>query len=94
MTKKIIFACSSGIATSTVVAEKVKNHCNENGISVDARQAILGELPSLDDSADLIVVTSQSEAQLNTKVINAMPIVTGIGEEEVLSEIIEHLKGE
>ncbi|MCE5003664.1 PTS sugar transporter subunit IIB [Staphylococcus pseudoxylosus] len=94
MSKKIIFACSSGIATSTVVAEKVTNHCKENGINVDARQAILSELPSLDDSADLIVVTSQSEAQLNTKVVNAMPVVTGIGEEQVLNEIVEHLKGE
>lgn len=94
MSKKIIFACSSGIATSTVVAEKVKNYCKENSIDVDARQAILSELPSLDDSADLIVVTTQSEAQLNTKVVNAMPVVTGIGEEQVLNEIVEHLKDE
>ncbi|MFJ7512643.1 PTS sugar transporter subunit IIB [Peribacillus simplex] len=93
MKKNIVFACSSGIATSTVVAEKVVEHCKDQGIDVVYQQAIIGELPSLDNSADLIVVTSQVETKLNTPLVNALPIITGVGEEELLDKIIKLLKG-
>lgn len=93
MKKSIVFACSSGIATSTVVAEKVVDHCKNNGIDVTYQQAIIGELPSLDNSVDLFVVTSQVEAKLTTPLVNALPIITGIGEDELLDKIIELLRG-
>jgi PTS system galactitol-specific IIB component len=93
MKKRIVFACSSGIATSTVVAEKVVDYCKNHGIDVEYQQAIIGELPALDNSADLIVVTSQVETKLNTPIINALPIITGIGEQELLDNIIKLLKG-
>lgn len=32
MKKRIIFACTSGIATSTIATEKVKNYCAEHGL--------------------------------------------------------------
>ncbi|WP_276736609.1 PTS sugar transporter subunit IIB [Bacillus sp. (in: firmicutes)] len=92
MKKQIIFACSSGIATSTVVAEKVVDFCKNHGIDVTYQQAIIGELPSLDNSADLIVATSQVETKLNTPFVNALPIITGVGEQEVLDQIIKLLK--
>ncbi|MFL0497805.1 MULTISPECIES: PTS sugar transporter subunit IIB [Priestia] len=93
MKKHIVFACSSGIATSTVVAEKVVEHCKDHGIDVVYQQAIIGELPSLDNTVDLFVATSQVETKLNTPLVNALPIITGFGEEEVLDNIITLLKG-
>ncbi|UUI40666.1 PTS sugar transporter subunit IIB [Oceanobacillus oncorhynchi] len=93
MKKDIIFACSSGIATSTVVAEKVKEHCEKNGIDVNARQGTVGELSGLDGSVDLFVVTSDVGGGYNTPVVNALPILTGLGEEEVLDQIVSILKG-
>jgi PTS system galactitol-specific IIB component len=92
MTKKIVFACSAGIATSTVVAEKVVNYCKKQGIDVEYQQAIIGELPRLDSQADLIVTTSQIETKLNTPIVNALPIITGIGEQELLDKIIDLLR--
>ncbi|GEN86308.1 MULTISPECIES: PTS sugar transporter subunit IIB [Oceanobacillus] len=93
MKKNIVFACSSGIATSTVVAEKVREHCEQHGINVDSRQATVGELSGLDDSVDLFVVTSDVGGGYNTPVVNALPILTGIGEQEVLDQIVSLLKG-
>jgi len=92
MKKEIIFACSSGIATSTVVAEKVEEFCKENGIDVNARQATVGELSGLDGSVDLFVVTSDVGSGYNTPLVNALPILTGIGEQEVLEQIVSILK--
>ncbi|MFD2830057.1 PTS sugar transporter subunit IIB [Corticicoccus populi] len=92
MTKQIIFACSSGIATSTVVAEKVEEYCREKGVDVNARQGTVGELSGLDGVVDLFVVTSDVGSGYNTPVVNALPILTGIGEEEVLEQIVAILR--
>ncbi|WP_152655832.1 PTS sugar transporter subunit IIB [Oceanobacillus sp. CFH 90083] len=92
MKKEIIFACSSGIATSTVVAEKVSEYCQENGIEVNARQATVGELTGLEGSVDLFVVTSDVGSGYKTPVVNALPILTGIGEQEILEKIVSILK--
>lgn len=93
MKKRIIFACSSGIATSTLVAEKTREYCKNNGIDIETQQSTVGEIPQLDDSADLFVVTSEIGTDLNTPVVNALPIVTGVGEKEVLEEIASILRG-
>jgi galactitol PTS system EIIB component len=93
MTKYIVFACSAGIATSTVVAEKVVDYCKEQGIDVQYQQAIIGELPGLDSQADLIVTTTNIETKLNTPVVNALPIITGMGEQALLDKIIDLLRG-
>lgn len=90
--KKIIFVCATGIATSTAAAERVMEVCKENGINVDYEQSNVASLPSLDGTADLIVSTTSVSYDLETPVIHALPLITGVGEDEVLKEIIEILK--
>lgn len=92
MKKRIVFACSSGIATSTLVAQKTKEHCKKNGIEVESQQSTVGELPGLDGSADLFVVTSEVGGSYTTPVVNALPVITGVGEQEVLDKIVSILK--
>jgi Phosphotransferase system, galactitol-specific IIB component len=53
MNKKIIFACTSGIATSAVATEKVVTYCKENGINVEPIQSNIGTIASQDGMADL-----------------------------------------
>lgn len=91
MRKKVIFACATGVATSTVVAQKVTQHLSGQGLDIDYEQSNIASLPTLDGSADLIVATTVVHYPLKTPVINGMGIITGIGEEEVLEEIIKHL---
>ena len=57
MKKRIIFACTSGIATATVATEKVLQYCKKEGIEVEPMQSNVGPIPSQDVMADLIVVT-------------------------------------
>jgi PTS system galactitol-specific IIB component len=92
--KKIIFVCATGVATSTVAAEKVAEYCKENGIDVESQQCNVASLPSLDESADLIISTTNVPYKLKTKVVNALPIITGFGEEELLDNVVKILKEE
>ena len=93
MKKRIIFACTSGIATSTVATEKVLKNRKKEGIEVEPMQSNVGTIPSQDGMADLIVVTSGVKYNLKTPIINGLPLITGIGEEALLKKIVDILKG-
>ncbi|HGM5490490.1 TPA: PTS sugar transporter subunit IIB [Serratia fonticola] len=92
MNKKIIFACTSGIATSAVATEKVVQYCKSQGITVDPIQSNIGTIGKQDEMADLIIVTSAVKVNLKTPIINGLPLLTGFGEEELLEKIVAILK--
>lgn len=91
--KKVLVACGNGIATSTVVATKIKEKCEDYGIHVSIAQCKLMEIDSKAADYDLIVTTGKFVGDnLEAPVIGAMPLLTGIGEEEILEKIISYLK--
>ena len=51
--KRILVACGNGIATSTVVATKIREKCEDNGIPVSVTQCKLLEVESKADDFDL-----------------------------------------
>ncbi len=59
--KKIIVACGSGIATSTVALSKIQTGLESKGKLKDIQfvQTSLSELPSLVEGATVIVTTAQ-----------------------------------
>ncbi|MEH4563869.1 PTS sugar transporter subunit IIB [Klebsiella oxytoca] len=92
MNKNIIFACTSGIATSAVATEKVVQYCKSQGINVEPIQSNIGTIGKQDGMADLIIVTSAVKTELKTPVLNGLPLLTGFGEEELLEKIVAILK--
>ena len=57
--KKIVVACGSGIATSTVVATKVKDLLDSNGVTdYEITKCSIAEAPSQCDGAALLVCTA------------------------------------
>lgn len=90
--KKIVIACGTGIATSTVVADKVANLCKQEGIDALISQCKVSELEAYVHGADLVVTTTFVGKKYDIPVINALPFITGVGEEEVLKQIAETLK--
>lgn len=93
MRKKIIFVCATGIATSTAAAERVTDYCKDNGIQIDWTQCNIASLREYDGTADLIVSTTNVPYKMKTPVINALPIISGVGEEELLEQILKILRG-
>lgn len=90
--KKVLVACGNGIATSTVVATKVKKRLEEEGIQAMITQCKLLEVPSKAQDYDLIVTTGNYEGKISTPIIGAISLLTGIGQEETLAKIVAQLK--
>lgn len=91
-TKKIVVACGTGIATSTVVADKISEACKKEGINANITQCKVTELRGYADGADLILTTTILKDKYNIPVISGLPFITGIGKEQTISQIISELK--
>jgi PTS system galactitol-specific IIB component len=85
--KTVLFACGTGIATSTVVANAVVETMKERGISIDPRQCKATEVRSQLGGVDLIVSTTQLPADLGVPAITTLAFLTGIGKADVLDKI-------
>ena len=84
--KRILVACGNGIATSTVVATKIREKCEDNGIPVSVTQCKA-------DDFDLLVTTGKfTGGNVNIPVVGAISLLTGINEDATLDEILSHLK--
>lgn len=91
--KRVLVACGNGIATSTVVATKIREKCEENGVAVMVNQCKLLEVEVKADDYDLLVTTGKfTGGKVNIPVIGAISLLTGMGEEETLNTILEELK--
>lgn len=90
--KRVLVACGNGIATSTMVASRIREYADEAGVSISTDQTKLLEVPSKGNNYDLVVTTGKFEGKLDVPIVSGLSLLTGIGEEETLNEIIEKLK--
>lgn len=91
--KRVLVACGNGIATSTVVASKVREVCENEGLDVSVTQCKLLEIDSKASDYDLVITTGKfNGGEINVPIIGAMALLTGIGEEEKLEEIVNALR--
>ena len=90
--KRILVACGTAIATSTVVALKLKQVLKERGINVIIDQSKAAEAPSKAANYDLIVTTTPIGATGNTPVIRTVSFLSGFGMEKDIEWIIDKLK--
>ena len=88
----ILVACGNGVATSTMVALKIKEALQKEKLNVNVTQCILMEIPSKAADYDLIVTTGRYNQEVSTPIIGGMPLLTGIGADEKLKEIVEFVK--
>lgn len=90
--KKVLIICGTGVATSTVVAAKVRDHLAAEGIAADVVQGKVLDLVGGRAEADLVVSTTEVPKDVTLPVIRALPLLTGIGQEEVLARIADALR--
>jgi PTS system galactitol-specific IIB component len=81
--------CGTGIATSTIVTGKIKTWLEENGLEnkVKLYQSKISEELGRIDDYDIIVTTTLVPDNIKDKVIDGVPLLTGIGREEMYEEI-------
>ncbi|HAF61026.1 MAG TPA: PTS galactitol transporter subunit IIB [Anaerolineaceae bacterium] len=89
--KRILVACGTAIATSTVVAKAIEEALKERGIDITTRLCKTSEVKSLASDADLIVTTTLVPENLGVPVIHTLAFLTGIGKEDAIEQIINAL---
>lgn len=85
--KRVLIVCGTGIATSTVVANKVEQLLKRNGIIAELRRAMTSEAKTASRDADLIVATTQVP-DVQIPVVNGIPYLTNVGVEKLEQEIV------
>ncbi len=93
--KRIIIACGSGVATSTVAKQKITSWLDTQGYSgkYTVEQCSVAELPEKSKSADFCVCTSVvDEKTVSCPVINGVQLLTGIGLDQMYSLIDNEMK--
>ncbi|KHD84713.1 PTS sugar transporter subunit IIB [Heyndrickxia ginsengihumi] len=88
----IIVACGAGIATSTVVCERVEKLLKENNVNAEVVQCKISEVASRQEGADLIISTTILPTTYNIPSLIATSYITGIGMEALDKKILAHLK--
>ncbi|MBS4912996.1 MAG: PTS sugar transporter subunit IIB [Veillonella sp.] len=91
--KRVLIACGNGIATSTMVAMKVKEALKDKGIEVKVEQCKLLEVPAKGGDYDVVVTTGRYDntTNLTTPIISGMAFLTGINKAAVVDEIVAAL---
>ena len=91
--KNVLFACGTGIATSTLVSHAVTEAMKERGIHINSTQCKATEVRSMLNSVDLVISTTQLPADLGVPVITTLAFLTGIGKADMLDKIEATLRG-
>lgn len=91
--KHLLVACGTGIATSTVVTQKIKEALAANNINATVEQCKVSELPSKIDNASLVVTTTSWTSD-KLPVIRALSFLTGIGVENDIKKIVDILSAD
>ncbi len=85
---RILVACGSGIATSTVAQEAIKKILAEVKIPVNLLKSTIAEIPKKQKDVDIVMVTSNYTKPLDIPVIKVFGLISGINKEKIKQEII------
>jgi len=91
MSKKVLIICGTGVATSTVVAIKIKDFCASRNIPVVVTQGKVMDIVRGIEGYDLIVATTPIPSTVKIPVIQGLSFLTGIGTEATLEKIAQAL---
>lgn len=93
--KKILVACGAGVVTSTTAMNKLQEELNNRGISSEKYtlgQSSVAQVESLAPDYDIVITTTQYDNDdIKIPVINGLPLLTNIGIDSVIDEIIDKL---
>lgn len=93
--KKILVACGAGVVTSTSAMNKLQEELAKREISEDKYtlgQSSVAQVESLAPEYDLVITTTQYDNDaIKVPVINGLPLLTNIGIDSVIDEVIDKL---
>lgn len=89
--KKILVACGTAIATSTVVAKKLQEALEKRGLAVKIDQCKASEVESKVHGYDLVVATTEVGDTKGKPLVRTVSFLTGIGVDADVQKIAKLL---
>ena len=89
--KKIVIACGAGLATSSMVKDKIETILKENGIRFNTIQCTLTEVDNYDGEVDLIITTMKVRKRYESPVVSGSAYLSGVNEEIITEQILNIL---
>lgn len=85
----IIVVCGSGVAMAMHAAFKLREYFDKEKIyDVHIDGSGNNELPGRIENYDMVVSNTQVTVKTDKPIFNAIPLITGVGEDELVKEII------
>ncbi len=91
MKKKILVACGTAVATSTVVAKKLEEKLRAKGIEVQIDQCKASEVSTKVDNYDVVVATTEVDDTHGKPFLRTLSFLTGIGVDADVEKIVKLL---
>ncbi|MGH2318740.1 PTS sugar transporter subunit IIB [Planococcus sp. 4-30] len=94
--KKLLIMCGTGIATSTVVKGKVEQWLKDNDLSQEVKiyQSKVSDEIGRIDEYDVVLSTTLVPDKIKDKVIDGVPLLTGIGVDSMYDKVLAEIKRE
>ncbi len=86
---KILVACASGIATSTLAAAVVQEVMDGAGISCDIVKGPMLDVPTRAAGMDLVLTTGKYREEVPVPVLSITSFITGINDEPTKKKLAE-----
>ncbi|MET0592801.1 MAG: PTS sugar transporter subunit IIB [Polyangiaceae bacterium] len=91
--KKILVACGTAIATSTVVARKLAEKLEAMGLAVQIDQCKASEVGARASGYDVVVSTTEVDDAKGKPLVRTLSFLTGVGIEADVQKIAGILRG-
>ena len=89
---RIMVACGSGVATSTIAMDSVSKILDGAGIKAIMYKGTLGELESKQKDVDLILVTTNYKKELEVPILGIFGLISGVNSDLVKTKIVDSCK--
>lgn len=91
-TVKVLVACGSGVATSTVAQAEVKKIAEDAGVPVQIFKGTIGEVGVKQHDVDIVCTTTNYRKPLEKPFMSVFPLISGINKDKCASDLAELLK--
>ncbi len=89
---KVLVACGSGVATSTIAQEAVKNIAKDAGVDIEVIKATIAEVPDKQANVDVVFTTANYRKPLDKPHLSVFGLVSGVNEAATKKKVAELLK--
>lgn len=89
---KLLIACGSGIATSSIAAGEVQRICDQNGFDVQILKTNMQGITSMQHNADIVLCTNNYKGKLEKPSLSVFGLIAGINVPKITEDLIRLIR--